>query len=237
MTQVVILAGGLGTRLGEKTAHKPKCLVEILGSPFIAIQLNLLRANGVKKVLVCIGHLGEMVQKYLSGRNFAPMQIEFSVDPSPKVGTMGALAHARDLLDERFFVTYGDSFLNVDYQDIFEKFMKSDSDILMTYTQYVGIADSPNVQQMQTPYIKYQKNTADNHNFRYTDFGLLGMKLDVLPTLSQYGNDLSLALEKYSSNHLLEGLEVLERYFEIGSEAGIQKLETHLKERSSELHQ
>ena len=60
---VAILAGGLATRLRPITEKIPKVLVPVAGRPFLAHQLELLRAEGITRAVLCLGHLGEMVQK------------------------------------------------------------------------------------------------------------------------------------------------------------------------------
>lgn len=59
---VAILAGGLGTRLDPVTRQMPKALVEVRGEPFLSHQLRLLRANGIARVVLCVGYLGEQIR-------------------------------------------------------------------------------------------------------------------------------------------------------------------------------
>ena len=71
MLPVAILAGGLATRLRPITERIPKALVEINGEPFIAHQLRLLHARGIRRVVLCLGYLGEMVRQFVGdGRAF-----------------------------------------------------------------------------------------------------------------------------------------------------------------------
>ncbi|MGP0097497.1 MAG: NTP transferase domain-containing protein, partial [Terriglobales bacterium] len=62
MLPVAILAGGLATRLGALTEKVPKSLIQIVGEPFVAHQLRLLQAGGIQQVILCVGHLGEMIE-------------------------------------------------------------------------------------------------------------------------------------------------------------------------------
>jgi len=64
MLSVAILAEGLATRLHPITKTIPKKLIEVSGQPFIFHQLSYLRTQGVKKVVLCIGHLGEMMESF-----------------------------------------------------------------------------------------------------------------------------------------------------------------------------
>ena len=65
MPPVVILAGGLATRLYPVTKQIPKSLIEVAGRPFIDHQLSLLRKKGVRQVVLCIGYLGQMIEDFV----------------------------------------------------------------------------------------------------------------------------------------------------------------------------
>jgi len=236
MIQVVILAGGLGTRLGNLTSNRPKCLVEISGVPFLDIQLRLLESKACSKVLLCIGHLGDMVISHIQSRNYEPLKIDYVIDKEPNIGTLGALLNAQDYLDDEFIVTYGDSYLETDYQAIFREFKNLNCDVLMTYCEFVGSGDVPNVQKRSDTFIRYQKNKTANSDYTYTDFGLLMLRKRALESLSIYGNDLALALEKSSEKGSIRGHEVAGRYYEIGNVVGISELENYLKGKQNDLH-
>ena len=101
--QVVILAGGLATRLGELTKNRPKSLLEILGKPFLAYQLEVLRANGITDIVLCIGHLGTQIQDIFGDGSQYGVHIRYSLENKP-LGTAGALKNAEPLLLKNFFV-------------------------------------------------------------------------------------------------------------------------------------
>src|SRR6266576_791452 len=110
-----ILAGGLGTRLGSLTENMPKSLVQVSGKPFLAHQLTLLRKQGIERVVLCVGHLSEMIRdQFEDGTNFG-IALEYSFDGPRPVGTGGALRKALPLLGDNFFVLYGDSYLPIDF--------------------------------------------------------------------------------------------------------------------------
>ena len=58
---VALLAGGLATRLRPITETIPKTLVPVAGEPFLSHQLRLLHRNGFRRVVICVGHLGERI--------------------------------------------------------------------------------------------------------------------------------------------------------------------------------
>ena len=119
---VVILAGGLATRLRPITEKIPKSLIEVAGKPFICRQLEYLESQGIQRVTLCIGHLGEMIESVIGSGSQFGMEITYSPDGPNLLGTGGAIKKALPLLDESFFVLYGDSFLPINYSPIEEEF-------------------------------------------------------------------------------------------------------------------
>lgn len=105
--QAVVLAGGLGTRLRPLTLEVPKSLVPVAGEPILAHVLAHLRSVGIDRVVLCVGHLHEAIEARFGGA-FLGMEIAYSVEDRP-LGTGGAVWSARGMLEERFILTYGDT--------------------------------------------------------------------------------------------------------------------------------
>ena len=131
MIPVAILAGGLATRLGDVTKTIPKALLDIAGKPFIAYQLELLRAAGVTKVVMCIAHLADQIEAVLGDGHAYGLEIAYSHDKL--LGTGGALRNALPLLGDEFLVMYGDSYLLCDYAGIA-------ACVVFLYYRFIGIA-------------------------------------------------------------------------------------------------
>ena len=108
--QVAIIAGGLATRLGELTKSRPKSLVEVNNKPFLAYQLEILKAQGIVDVVLCLGHLVEQIQDVFGNGSKYGVHISYSLENRP-LGTAGALKYASPLLAGNFVVMYGDSYL------------------------------------------------------------------------------------------------------------------------------
>lgn len=115
MIPIAILAGGKGTRLGPLTDHTPKSLMDVNGQPFILRQLALLKRHGYTQVVLLTGHLGEQIRDVVGNGAAYGMQVEYSDDGGDPIGTAGAVRQALRRLGERFFVLYGDSYLDCDY--------------------------------------------------------------------------------------------------------------------------
>lgn len=122
--QAVILVGGLGTRLRPLTYKIPKVMVAVKGKPFLEYQLELLKKNKIKNVLLCAGYLAEDIKKYFSRGEKMGLKIIYSIEKK-SLGTGGALKNAENLLESQFLLLNGDTFLDIDYVDLFSYFGKS----------------------------------------------------------------------------------------------------------------
>lgn len=115
--QAVILAGGLGTRLGAATRHTPKPLLEVGGVPFLDHLVWNLARHGLRRILLLTGHLAPaFAARYGDGRDHG-VAIEYAVEPEP-LGTGGALVHAAARLEERFLLANGDTLFDLNYLDL-----------------------------------------------------------------------------------------------------------------------
>src|SRR5208282_505251 len=141
---VAILAGGLATRLRPITEKIPKSLVPVAGRPFLAHQLEMLHARGIRHVVLCIGFLGEMIQREFGNEAFG-VKLDYSFDGEKLLGTGGAIKRALPKLGEEFFVLYGDSYLPVEYAPVAEFFQRSGKLGLMTVYRNEGKFDTSNV--------------------------------------------------------------------------------------------
>jgi D-glycero-D-manno-heptose 1,7-bisphosphate phosphatase len=118
--QAVILCGGLGTRLGALTAQTPKPLLFIGGRPFLDVLLFELGRYGVRQILLLAGFAADRVLEYAAATELKTrfgLEIEVLVEPE-RAGTGGAVWHARDHLDEMFFLLNGDSWLDVNLLEL-----------------------------------------------------------------------------------------------------------------------
>jgi NDP-sugar pyrophosphorylase family protein len=233
MFTVAILAGGLATRLRPITETIPKALVDVAGKPFIVRQLNYLREQGISHVVLCIGYLGDMVREVVgSGVSFG-LKVSYSEDGPNLLGTGGALAKAILLLGDDFFVLYGDSFLPVSFSAVQEAYEKSGRPALMTVLKNQNQWDTSNVLFKDGQLIEYNKR-APWAEMAYIDYGLGVVSASVLkqrPVGQPF--DLADVYQDLSLQGQLAGLEVHERFYEIGSHTGLKETEDYFlsKER------
>src|SRR5882757_5783997 len=122
---VAILAGGLATRLHPITETIPKALVDVAGRPFILRQLDYLRRQGVGRVVLCVGFLGEKIEAVVGDGSASGLSVSYSQDWPNLMGTGGALKQALSLLDTQFLVLYGASYLPIDFASVEQAFQNS----------------------------------------------------------------------------------------------------------------
>jgi len=118
--QAVILCGGLGARLGHRTAATPKPLLAVDGSPFLDVLLFEIGRHGIKDVLLLAGFEGEQVARYAASTPIAArfgLDVKVAIEPSP-AGTGGALKLAEHLLAPEFLLLNGDSWFDVNLLDL-----------------------------------------------------------------------------------------------------------------------
>ena len=114
---ICLLAGGLGTRLGETVRDTPKPLLTVAGEPFLIQQLRLLASHGAARVVLCVGYLGELIEQRIGTSQFG-IDITYSYDGPRPIGTLGAVRKAASELGDRFLILYGDTYLRLDYRAV-----------------------------------------------------------------------------------------------------------------------
>ncbi len=232
MYPVVILCGGLATRLRPLTTNIPKSLIEVAGKPFIEHQLAELRSQGVRRVILCAGHGGGMIQEAIGDGGRFGMQVQYVFDGPRLLGTGGALKAAGRLLDGTFFVLYGDSYLFVNYAAVAGSFDAAGTLGLMTVYRNDGKWDKSNVVYEGGRILVYdKKNLAPA--MRHIDYGLGMLKttaLERVPPDTPY--DLALLYAGLVQESQLAGFEVFQRFYEIGTIDGLtetRELFTNMK--------
>jgi NDP-sugar pyrophosphorylase family protein len=229
---IVILAGGLATRLRPLTEKTPKSLVEVAGRPFLEHQIALLRKNDVTEIYLCVGFLGEKIEDLFGdGKRFG-VQISYSYDGPKLLGTGGAIKKLLARLPEDFFVLYGDSYLPIDYQAVATHFRTSKKPALMTVFRNDNAWDRSNVWFEEGAILRYSK-TQRLPQMHYIDYGLTICSrpiFDNYPANDPF--DLAIVLEKLSQRGELAGYEVHQRFYEIGSHHGIKEFDQLLRDAS-----
>lgn len=222
--QCVILAGGLATRLRPLTEKIPKSMVPIDGKPFLQYQLDLLQKNDVKDVLLCVGYLGRQIEEYFGDGSQFNVNIRYSFEAQHLLGTGGALRNAIDLLEDRFFVLYGDSWLNIDYKNVYKKALLSGSPAVLVIYKNQSRWDKSNVVIKDGFVTVYNKNHL-TPEMQYIDYGLSVLSksivLERIPAGVFY--DLAETYKTLACEGKLAACEVFKRFYETGSMRGLKE--------------
>jgi len=226
---VAILAGGVATRLRPLTETLPKSLVEVAGEPFITHQLRLLRREGIRDVVLCVGHLGDQIEACVGdGRRFG-LNAAYSFDGERLMGTGGALRRALPLLGDAFFVLYGDSYLDIALAPIELAFRRQHLPALMTVFRNEGRWDTSNVVFDGVRVICHDKR-APRPDMRYIDYGLGILTAEILRRESaEQPFDLSDVYAALAASGRLAGYEATRRFYEIGTPGGLAETDRYLR--------
>ena len=231
--QVVILAGGLGTRMRATAPEIPKCLIEVGGRPFADLQLSWLTSQGVSSVLYSIGYLGDQVRAFVGDGSPWNIDVSYVDEGSDLRGTAGALRLGLDqhLLEDRFLVLYGDSYLTVSLDLVSKAHHHGGLPALMTVFRNEGRWEESNAAFDGTLVTRYDKHSSSaSPEMCFVDYGLSALSRTVveheIPPSTKC--DLATLFATLSAQGRLGGFEVHDRFYEIGSLQGLHDLERRL---------
>ena len=224
---VCILAGGLGTRLGERVRDTPKPLLEVAGRPFLVHQLALLAAHGAGEIVVCVGYRGEQIESSVGRERFG-LRISYSFDSPELDGTLGAIVRARDLLGERFLVLYGDTYLRLDYRAMANAWRESGLPAAMAVLRNEGRWDTSNVEYGEGLVLRYDKRNP-SAEMRWIDYGVGGLTSEALAGAEAGEPDLAALYHSLAKARRLWGYEATERFYEIGTPAALAETDAFLR--------
>jgi MurNAc alpha-1-phosphate uridylyltransferase len=224
---ICILAGGLGTRLGERVRDTPKPLLEVAGEPFLVHQLRLLADHGVGEAVLCVGYRGEQIESRIGSRRFG-IGLQYSFDAPQLDGTLGAIRRALPLLGERFLVLYGDTYLRIDYAGAVDAWGASGLPAMMSVLRNEGRWDTSNVRYADGRVLAYDKR-APTPDMHWIDYGLGGLTADALSAVDDAEGELAELYRQLAVTERLCGYEASERFYEIGTPAGLREADAFLR--------
>ena len=226
---LALLAGGLATRLRPLTEAIPKSMIQVAGLPFIAHQLRLLSHNGIRDVVVCCGHLGEKIEEFVRDGSEFGCSVRYSYDGIPLKGTGGAIRQALPMLDDPFFVMYGDSYLPVQFRPAYDAFIRQGRSGLMTVYRNEGRWDKSNVEFVDNEIRAYDKRISAP-TMRHIDYGLGILKKSAFDQwIESDVFDLSEVYRTLLEHTRLGGYEVDQRFYEIGTVSGLSETDALLR--------
>src|SRR5262245_11144573 len=208
----------------------PKALLPVAGRPFVDHQLAWLARHGVTRVVLSIGYRGELVRQHVGDGAAFGVPVTYVDEGAELRGTAGALRLALDkaALDEAFLVTWGDSFLPVDFAAVWGRFRACGRPALMTVFRNEGRWDTSNVILEGDRVALYDKRreTRPAADFAYIDYGLMALerRLVAAEVPARGRADLAELFHALSVRGDLAAMEVNERFHEIGSPEGLEEL-------------
>jgi NDP-sugar pyrophosphorylase family protein len=227
-SQIVVLAGGLATRMHPRTIDVPKSMLPVAGRPFVDRQLALLANSGAREVVMCVAHLGAQISAHVGdGARFGLHVVYAEEPPGVLLGTAGALRAALPLLADDFVVTYGDSYLPFDYLAPLRALRAHDDcDGVMAIFRNDGRLERSNVATDGERVTRYDKSGGDGLN--HVDYGATALRRAVIAALPDGAYDLSRVQHDLAARGRLRAIVARERFYEIGSPSGLADLEGYL---------
>ncbi len=229
MPALALLAGGLATRMRPATLGTAKSMLAVGGEPFVGHQLRMLATQGIRDLVVCCGYLEEQLRAYVGDGARWGMRVRYSPDGAAPLGTGGALRKALPMLGERFMVMYGDSYLPTDFAAVWAAFTRSGVEGLMTVYPNADRWDASNVQFEQGRIVSYSKRER-SAAMRHIDYGLSCFRAGAFADWPEGARfDLADVMADLLGRSRLAGFEVRERFYEIGSPAGLAETDALLR--------
>jgi NDP-sugar pyrophosphorylase family protein len=218
----------LATRLGDHARDTPKALVEVASRPFIFHQLALLLGYGARRIVLCVGHLGEQIEARVGNGSELGLDVVYSYDGPEPIGTAGAVRGALPLLGDPFLVLYGDTYLRIDYRAVQRTFEGCGRLALMTVLRNEGRWDTSNAAFDGTLITAYDKRRP-TPDMRWIDYGVGVFTVRALSTAAPDATDLAEVYGELARRGELAGFEATERFYEIGTPAALAEADAFLQ--------
>ena len=204
--KVAILAGGLGTRLGDLARDLPKPMVPIGKRPFLELVIESFAERGLKDIVLLTGHRAEVIEKHFEDGSRFGVRIEYSREREP-LGTAGAVRQARPMLGDRFLLTYGDVLRRFDY----DRFVRAHDEPCLAVYERIS-AGNTDVEGDRV--VRFDKRAPE---LPYIDAGFCVMPASVIDWLPQRGSFEEIVFSRLAKERQL-GVEIVDHnFYEIGT--------------------
>jgi NDP-sugar pyrophosphorylase family protein len=226
---MIILCGGLGTRLSHLTKYTPKSMIQIEGKPFLEYQIETLKKQSIKDIVLCVGHLSEKIEEYFGNGEKFDVNIKYSYDKEKLLGPIGALKNVEPLLKDTFFIMYGDSYISLDFHKVHNYFMQHDKPALMVVYKNQDKYDRSNLIIQDNMVIGYGEKER-TRDMIYIDYGTSVLRkkvLDNIPKDTPYSNEQFFS-ELVKKRELM-AFEVEERFYHIGDLEALEEFRNHIR--------
>ena len=231
MQPVVILAGGHGTRVRHLTGPElPKALLPVDGRPFIDFKLASLAAAGATDVVLLVGHGGHELREHVGSGAALGLRVTYIDEGHELLGTGGAIARALPHLADPFWVTYGDTLLEVPMADVERSLDEGDALGVMTTFENRDRWERSNVSLADGLVTAHEKG-APPGTYRWIDYGMLLLRRAAFSD-REAGSEFDLGdlLRSLVAQHRLAAFPVRERFHDVGSEDGWRETDAWVHE-------
>jgi mannose-1-phosphate guanylyltransferase len=234
--QAVILAGGLGTRLGSLTERIPKPLVPVAGVPYLEHQLRLLARQSIRDVVLLTGYLGQAIEDCFGDGGSLGLSLRYSREPSP-LGTGGALRLAAPLIADPFLLIYGDSYLPIDYREVVSALDHAALDrlpvtgVVVVYDDREGRTSVRNNIAIGEDglVIRYDKDSVDDASLKFVEAGVLAFRRSIIDLIPEGVVSLEKDLfPQLIATRQLRAYPTGQRFYDIGTPERLRVFEEYL---------
>jgi len=227
--QIAILCGGRATRLYPLTKEISKSMIEIEGKPFLEHQIELLRKNGIKDIILCVGYKSGQIKNYFKDGKKFRVNIRYSYDGKKLMGTGGALKKAERFLNNTFLVMWGDSYLPFNFRKAIKFFKNFNKLGMMVVYKNLDKYELSNVEVKGNLVEAYSKKNK-TRRMKYIDYGVSIFKKEALkfvPKNQVY--DLSKLSQILIKKKQLLAYPAERRFYQIGSSDGLTEFKEYAK--------
>lgn len=224
------MAGGLATRIRPLANNTPKSLISIEGKSFLQYQIELLNRFDVKEIVLCVGHMGKKIENYFGNGSKYGVKIIYSYEKERLLGTGGALKLAEPYLDERFFLIWGDSYVRLNYKEVYDFHVKNSNDFEVTMAIFYNIRnyDKSNVIYKRGKIKKYEKISKDE--MKYIDTGVMVINKKLLKRIpARRVFQIENLFSKLAIEEKIKPFLIKKRYYETGSLKGLNQFTKFVK--------
>ena len=219
INSIVILCGGLGNRVKKLTQVSPKILINIAKKPFLYHLLKIFKKNKIKNIYLLTQYKSEQIEKYVKDIKYFNFFI--LKDGKKRIGTGGSLKKNLKKLPNYYFLTYGDSYLNINYSVLKKKLISMNKSVISIYKNNDN-KHRNNILIYNKKIITYDKTK----NFNYIDFGLFLFKKKDFENIKikKINFHLTEYLSAFIKKNKFTYIVSKKRFHECGSYAGIEKI-------------
>ncbi|WP_440634195.1 sugar phosphate nucleotidyltransferase [Candidatus Pelagibacter sp. HIMB1746] len=224
---IIILAGGKATRLRPITKNIPKSMVLINNKPFLYYQLKQLLRFNFEKIIISTGYKSQVIEKYID-KKFKNESISIIKDTKYCSGTGGAIKNCLKIINNDFFVIYGDSYLNINYDKVYKKFLKNKKHLLITALKNKNKYDKSNLFIKNNKILEYNKNS---NKAEHIDYGVLCINKEAFKGIKNSRFDLKKIIVKQIQNSNVSFFEAKRRFYEIGNKISLKEFKKYAKKK------